>query len=62
MELFVEISSATPQAGGAESEFPAWIIVVLEIARPTRMDQGTWDWASWAGGPGFGFLGYGLGG
>lgn len=49
MELFVEISSAAPQAGGAESEFPAWIIVVLETARTTRMDQGSWDWAPWAG-------------
>jgi len=45
----VAISSAAPQVGGAEFEFPAWIIDFEFKAEPTRMSQLFWDAASAAG-------------
>jgi hypothetical protein len=43
------MSSAAPQVGGAELEFPAWIMDFEERALPTRMSQLFCDFASAAG-------------
>ena len=45
----VAISSAAPHVGGAEFEFPAWIMDFFPSAFPTSMSQLSWDSASMAG-------------
>ncbi len=40
------MSCAAPHSGGAWFQLPAWIMLVLPTALPTRMFQFTWEAAS----------------